>query len=93
MPDSSRDAVYAVVYVFARDPGGGENIEILERGSILVMIGSTEHKSYMSGLASDVSSEYVTSERGLLLRVTSIVQMKDPDIIGKLNRFVLCEFL
>lgn len=77
MPDSSRDAVYAVVYLFARDPGGGENIEVLERGSVLVLIGSNQCGLGMS----NVNIEYVTSERSLLLRVASIVKMKDPDIL------------
>ena len=77
MPDSSRDAVYAVVYLFCRDPGGGENIEVLERGSVLVLIGSNHCGLGMS----NVNIEYVTSERSLLLRVASIVKMKDPDIL------------
>ena len=82
VPDSSRDSVYAVVYVFARDPGGGENIEIIEKGTILVLIGSRQPASNsLSGISSDVTVESVTSERSLLLRVASIVTMKDPDIL------------
>jgi hypothetical protein len=91
VPDSSRDAVFAVVFVFARDPGGGENIEILEKGSVLVLIESKQadensasaakvSRSTM-GLSSSVSNEIVNSEKSLLLRIASIVQLKDPDIL------------
>ena len=33
-PDSSKDEVFAVSYVFARDPGGGEKIQIIEQGCL-----------------------------------------------------------
>ena len=92
VPDSSRDAVFAVVYVYGRDPGGGESIEILEKGCVLVTIepkgqsansGSVPNnvsKATM-GVSSDVRVERVHSEISLLLRVASIVQLKDPDAI------------
>lgn len=74
--------MYAVVYVFARDPGGGENIEVLERGSVLVSIGSQDHNSSnLSSVPPGIIVEHVKSERGLLLRIASIVKMKDPDIL------------
>eukprot|EP00977_Amphora_coffeiformis_P010198 scaffold2366_cov159-Amphora_coffeaeformis.AAC.2 len=38
VPNAERDKIFAVVYVFARDPGGGEKLEILERGCIFVPV-------------------------------------------------------
>jgi DNA polymerase zeta len=71
-----------VVYVFARDPGGGENIEVIEKGAVIVLIGSNQAgRSSLSSLSSSVEVEHVTSERSLLLRIASIVKMKDPDIL------------
>ena len=35
-PDSDRDKVYAISYIFARDPGGGESSDIIERGCLFV---------------------------------------------------------
>ena len=35
-PDPGKDAIFAVCYVIARDPGGGETIQILEQGCIFV---------------------------------------------------------
>eukprot|EP00804_Cyclotella_cryptica_P015105 CCRYP_000678-RA/>CCRYP_000678-RA protein AED:0.04 eAED:0.04 QI:194/1/1/1/0.90/0.83/12/2203/2174 len=91
VPDSTRDAVFAVVFVFARDPGGGENIEVLEKGSVLVSIeprqadenrvSATTVSKYTLGLSSSVTNEIVNSEKSLLLRIASIVQLKDPDIL------------
>lgn len=82
MPDSSRDSIYAVVYVFARDPGGGEHLEVIEKGTVLVLIGSRQPATNsLPGISSDVTVEAVTSERSLLLRMASIVTMKDPDIL------------
>ena len=37
-PDSDRDKVFAVAYVYGRDPGGGESLQILERGCIFVPV-------------------------------------------------------
>lgn len=34
--DSTRDAVFAICYVYAIDPGGGEKMQIIERGCIFV---------------------------------------------------------
>ena len=85
VPDSSRDAVFAVVYVYGRDPGGGESIQILEKGCVLVTIQSKSRDSVpintkaALGISSDVRVERVNSERSLLLRIASIVQLKDPD--------------
>lgn len=35
-PDPTRDATFAVCYVYGIDPGGGEKIQIIERGCIFV---------------------------------------------------------
>lgn len=37
-PNSDRDKITAVVYVFAKDPGGGEKLQFLERGVIFVPV-------------------------------------------------------
>jgi hypothetical protein len=33
-PNPVRDAVFVIVYVFGKDHGGGESIEILEKGAL-----------------------------------------------------------
>ena len=91
VPDSSRDAVFAAVYIYGRDPGGGESLEILQRGCVLVTIEakgraassgiSTNRSKATIGISSDITVERVKSERSLLLRIASIVQLKDPDCI------------
>jgi hypothetical protein len=107
-PDPSRDKVYAVVFVFARDPGGGDAVEILEQGCVFVPVQaeiSDEQKredhtasgrdlfSRISqrvrrslprtrmGKASAISVECVEDEIRLLLRISSIVRWKDPDML------------
>jgi hypothetical protein len=35
-PNSEKDKIFAVVYVYARDPGDGEALEVLERGCLYV---------------------------------------------------------
>jgi hypothetical protein len=104
-PDSERDKVIAVVYVFARDPGGGEALEILERGCLFVPLDrelsrAQEDKAKATilfddlsnalrtsmprttmGIASPFSAECVRDERQLLLRMSSIVRWKDPDML------------
>jgi len=91
VPDSSRDAVFAVVYAYCRDPGGGESLEILDKGCVLVTIepkGSLpcsalliNNTRAMMGVSSDTSVEVVKAEANLLLRVASIVKQKDPDVL------------
>ncbi|KAL7540342.1 hypothetical protein ACHAXR_011801 [Thalassiosira sp. AJA248-18] len=91
VPDSSRDAIFAAAYIYGRDPGGGESLEILERGCVLVTIEQkgrpstsavlTNSSKATIGLSSDVTVERVNSERNLLLRIASIVQLKDPDAL------------
>jgi hypothetical protein len=104
-PDSERDKVIAVVYIFARDPGGGEALEILERGCLFVPLDrelsrAQEDKAKATvlfndlsnalrtsmprttmGVASPFSAECVRDERQLLLRMSSIVRWKDPDML------------
>ena len=76
----------------SRDPGGGESLEILEKGCILVTI---EKKGRVAdgvssvpkvnkaamGIQSGTVIEKVSSERSLLLRFASIVKLKDPDCL------------
>jgi len=85
VPDSSRDAIFAVAYVFGSDQGGGESLEILDKGCVLVTTDLKGHSSNVitgtMGLSSDVSVERVNSERSLLLRIASIVKQKDPDAL------------
>jgi hypothetical protein len=91
VPDFSRDAVFAVVYVYCRDPGGGESLEILEKGCVLVVIEPKGHSSSSTipintisatlGASLDASVEIVKTETNLLLRIASIVKRFDPDIL------------
>lgn len=90
VPDSSRDAVFAVVYVYCRDPGGGESLSILEKGCVLVMIEAKGHSSSTIpintinatlGASLDASVEIVKTEANLLLRIASIVKQADPDVL------------
>jgi hypothetical protein len=95
-PSSDRDKVSAVVYIFGRDPGGGESLQILERGCIFVptereLLASNTHTlgevvrrglpSEMMGYSSPTSVECVHDEHRLLLRLGSIVRRKDPDFL------------
>jgi hypothetical protein len=91
VPDFSRDAVFAVVYVYCRDPGGGESLEIIEKGCVLVMIEPKGHSSSSNipiniinstlGASLDASVEIVKTETNLLLRIASLVKQKDPDVL------------
>jgi DNA polymerase elongation subunit (family B) len=87
VPDSSRDAVFAVVYVYCRDPGGGESLENVEKGCVLVMIEAKGHSSSTIpinatlGASLDASVEIVKTEANLLLRIASIVKQADPDVL------------
>jgi hypothetical protein len=103
IPNSERDMVFAVVYVFARDPGGGETLQILERGCIFVPVerelsgvGPDQKRetlqrfadsiksampSHTMGKAAPLSVECVEDERKLLLRLSSKVVSKNPDML------------
>jgi len=37
-PDPERDRIFAVVFVYGQDPGGGEPLQVLERGCLLVPV-------------------------------------------------------
>jgi hypothetical protein len=90
-PNPEKDRIFAVVYVFARDPGGGEALEILERGCLFVpnegerskenanMAGSIPRKTM--GMSSKLTVQPVRDEKQLLLRLASIVHWKDPDML------------
>lgn len=101
-PNSDRDKVSAVVYVFGKDPGGGEALEIIERGCIFVPIGkeielagAKADRPFESlaasvrrsmpkavlGVSAPLSIESVRDERQLLLRIASIIRLKDPEIL------------
>ena len=101
VPDSTRDAVFAVVYVFARDPGGGENIEVIEKGAVLVLVESKQSSGNIIstaqvsrsaiGVSSKVTVECVISETSLLRRIASIIQLKDPDILVSWDTQGMCD--
>ena len=91
-PDPSRDKVVACVYLYARDPGGGEAIEILERGVLFTPVeaeivgrGREDVNRFVRkslGISIDRAKvEMLQSERQLLLRLASIVKYKDPDAL------------
>ena len=91
-PDPSRDKVAACVYLFARDPGGGEAIEILERGVLFTpveaeIVGQARENvdrfiRKSLGISMDRAKvEMLRNERQLLLRLASIVKYKDPDAL------------
>jgi hypothetical protein len=92
-PDPDRDTIFAVAYAFARDPGGGEALEILERGCLYVPLEAesggglcdTQVKSSLPrnilGVTSPLTVASVRDEKQMLLRLASIVRWKDPDIL------------
>ena len=71
-PDPTRDAICAVCYIYAIDPGDGEKIEIKERGCVLVPTeNEINHLRHTSG--SVTTSNYV-SKIGNTMGISS--QMK-----------------
>ena len=90
-PNPEKDRIFAAVYIFARDPGGGEALEILERGCLFVpnegernkenahIAGSIPRKTM--GVSSKLTVQPVRDEKQLLLRLASIVHWKDPDML------------
>jgi hypothetical protein len=100
-PNADKDKVSAIVYVYAKDPGGGETMQILERGCIFVpfdaeLKGSPLDKDQARrfssrmeaslpratlGLRSKLTVEAVRDEKQLMLRLSSIVRWKDPDML------------
>eukprot|EP00978_Attheya_sp_CCMP212_P005618 scaffold12580_cov55-Attheya_sp.AAC.8 len=53
--DSSRDAVFAVVYVLGLDPGGGEAVKIVQRGCLYVPV-ARENRSSSSGEQDEIET-------------------------------------
>jgi hypothetical protein len=95
-PSADRDRVVAVVYIFARDPGGGESLQVLERGCVFVpsereLLATSAHAlgesirsslpTEVLGYASPIAIDCVQDEQRLLLRLGSIVRRKDPDFL------------
>jgi len=90
-PISSKDRVFAIAYTFARDPGGGDKLEILYEGWIYVPVAAELMNSesdvgrlqrlVIGATPSKSNFEYSKSERGLLLRFSHLVQHFDPDIL------------
>ena len=71
VPNSDRDKISAVVYVFAKDPGGGDQLQILERGCIFVPveremceIAGDERGCYLKRLAGAVHAAIPKSTLG-----------------------------
>jgi hypothetical protein len=93
-PDSNKDKIFLVVYILGLDPGGGESLDILSRGCIFVplptedldrdaqvrMIQCSMPRATL-GATAPLNVECVNDERSLLLRLASIVRMKDPDML------------
>jgi hypothetical protein len=93
-PNSKKDKVFAVVFLYGNDPGGGEKLDISERGVIFVplemetatraeqvaRIRSSMPRSTM-GISAPLLVECVNDEKNLLLRLASMVRIRDPDMI------------
>ena len=93
-PDSNKDKVVAVVFLYGRDPGGGESLQFQERGCIFVSPdaeNSTREKQVAKlkssiprstfGISAPLTVECVKDEKSLLLRLSALVRMKDPDML------------
>jgi DNA polymerase elongation subunit (family B) len=93
-PDSNKDKICTVVFVYGIDPGGGESLDVLSRGCIFVpfetenLDRNTQNRMIRSsmpgatlGIAAPLTVESVKDEKSLLLRLASIVRMKDPDML------------
>jgi hypothetical protein len=93
-PDSNKDRVFAIVFIFGKDPGGGESLQIEERGCVFVPL-ETETTSRddqilkirssmpptIFGISAPLTVECVKDEKNLLLRLASIVRLKNPDML------------
>ena len=94
-PNSDKDKIAAIAYVFALDPGGGESLRVLERGCLFVPVDNETKEANHElarclrqslpretlGIESSLHVECVQSEKQLLLRLASIVRWKDPDML------------
>jgi hypothetical protein len=96
-----KDKISAVIYTFAKDPGGGETLKILEQGVIFVPVeadlkGDSFDKNTAALLARRINAstprnimgvdtnlrvEIARDEKQLMLRLSSIVRWKDPDML------------
>lgn len=93
-PDSSKDKIFAIVYVYGIDPGGGESLKVLERCCLFVRfhqekmekqviakaMESSMPRSNM-GIRAPLQVECLDSEKRLLMRLSSLVTAKDPDML------------
>lgn len=93
-PDSNKDSIFAIVYVFGIDPGGGESLRVLERCCLFVPFEREKSKRHSlakqleasipkasMGIEAPLKVECLESEKRLLLRLSSLVRMKDPDML------------
>lgn len=80
-PDATRDKIFAVFYVYAVDPGGGEQIEIKERGCVLVPT-ENEINSLRKG-ESDDNPLHLVSKIGKTMGISS--QMKVETVCNELQ--------
>jgi len=77
-PDSSRDAIFAVCYVYAVDPGGGEQILIKERGCIFVPT-QNEIQSYQSESKDNLGISKIISKVGKTMGCASELKIEAVD--------------
>jgi hypothetical protein len=93
-PDSSKDKIFAIVYVYGIDPGGGESLKVLERCCLFVRFHQEKVDKQMiaraiessmprtnMGIRAPLQVECLDNEKRLLLRLSSLVTAKDPDML------------
>ena len=95
VPNSTKDKIFALSYLYGKDPSGGEPLKIEERGCIYVPLQSEEGLSrdeqvmkirssmprHSFGVSAPLTVECVKDEKNLLLRIASVVRTKDPDML------------
>ena len=88
VPDSSRDCISGIAWSFCRDQGDGSEVVFLDQGCIIVPTNrelgegvSSRSKVRKMGGMNNVCINEVLDERGALLRLASVVQWKDPDLL------------
>ena len=74
-PNSEKDKVSAAVYVYARDPGGGETMQFLEKGCVFVpheaeLRGRTFDSSVASNLSKRIEASLPRATMGVSSEVT-----------------------
>jgi len=93
-PDSSKDKIFSIVYVYGIDPGDGESLQVLERCCLFVKFEhETSEKAFLAktmeaslphsnlGTTALLHVECLDSEKKLLLRFSSLVTSRDPDML------------